>query len=90
MKILAQVGKINSYIRGIDFNYLNVWFGAKKVESDLPFLVPVYNGIEFLQEDFLKTVKADRLLISERIGCSESDLVFKSIMLKFANLTLYL
>lgn len=87
MKTLAQVGKINSYIRGIDFNYLNVGFGAKKkVKSGLPFLVPVYNGIEFLQEGFLKTVKADRLLISERIGCSESDLVFKEYNVKVCKL----
>jgi FkbM family methyltransferase len=85
MKTLAKVGKINSYIRGISFNYLNVGFGAKKVESGLPFLVPVYNGIEFLQEGFLKNYKPERQII-EKLGCSESDLVFKEYNVKVCKL----
>jgi FkbM family methyltransferase len=84
LKTLSLVGKINSFIRGTDFNCVNVGLGDTK--GKLSFLVPAYNSIEFFQEGFLKRVKADHSLISKRIGCKKSDLIFKEYIVEICTL----
>ena len=50
LKILSLVGKINSFIRGIDFNCINLGLGAKK--RKLPFLFQFTMALNFFKKAF--------------------------------------
>ena len=75
--ILSKVGIINRIVRGTQFSHKYSGLGAKA--GSYSFMIPCFNGIQFLQEGFLEGTSIDKKSICSRIGCSTKEIYFERV-----------
>lgn len=74
---LSKVGRINHIMRGIQFSHQYSGLGAEA--GSYEFMIPCFNGIQFLQEGFLEGTSIDKESICSRIGCSTKEISFDRV-----------
>jgi len=74
--LLPAVGRINRFLRGINFKFINKALGD--FSHNFNFKVPVVNGVNYLQEGFLEGTVVNNEAICRRLKCNISDLKFSS------------
>jgi FkbM family methyltransferase len=76
--ILPKVGYINKVLRSANVEQRE--FGLGETSGEFTFLVPSFQGLEFLQEGFLEGIPINKSEICERIGCLEHQLELKKMV----------